>query len=391
MKHLKKYQSFINEGAYLNAEGKAVLSWENDKTNPSEVLKSQSGQIYSNIKEIPGVKFQTDTPLKNRDRLNFGWPIFYGLSVDGYEGKVDSPERFRDTMAQLKDANIENIETSLPQFIKNSFDHLNIKKYFKPDYIVSLGSTKGLVGHLAKSINQLFPEADPINLDKVKYLNAGDAIDWEELEAQTSRQARGANTLERFKKEVILRYANRENLDPEFLDFLMATTNIEDLRRLVTASGRYIAPETQLEWLEAINGEQMTPFIIRTSGRNVGGFKKFFKRKYTYGDQEFIEAVIDCVKSNKRMLIVDDNINSGDDIKEIKRNILDILKNLGLDEPDRIKAITQFGFYILYDMSASTTWRFTNPDGTEGNKSALSQTAAKLAEFRKNRGWNNPA
>ena len=169
MKYLQNYQTFLNEGVHLNKDGMAVLLWQNDIDNQDEVLKSVNTK-YTNAgaQYTKGIDFSRDTPISNRKETNLGWPTFYSLSVDDYNGKVDDTARFKYTMDQLKDGNIENIETSLPEFIKSSFNHLGITKNFKPDYIVSVGSTKGLVGHLIRAINQLIPSADPINLNKVK-------------------------------------------------------------------------------------------------------------------------------------------------------------------------------------------------------------------------------
>jgi hypothetical protein len=286
-------------------------------------------------------------------------------------------------MDQLKDGNIQNIETDLPEFIKNSFNHLGITKNFTPDYIISVGSTKGLVGHLIRAINQLIPSADPINLNKVKYLNAGDAIDWAELDNQTSRQASGDKTLSMFKS-TILSYA--DSIDPEFKRLIKDAETVDDLRKLVMASGRYVSPETEIKWKELINGEQMVPFTVRTSGRNFGGFKAFFKKKYAYNEQEFIEAVIRCAKEGKRMLIVDDNKNSGDDIKDIKKNILEILEGLGQIRPN---VQNLFGFYVLYKMKPESNWTFRDRSGNVFKANSISASKSDLEDFKKSNKWSN--
>lgn len=386
MKHLKNYQSFINEGAYLNAKGQAVIKWENDAENGDEVLKSASAMNSNRTGRFPqGVEFSRDTPLMYKTATSFGWPTFFGLSVDDYNGRVDHPARFKDTMDQLKSANIENIETDLPQFIQRSFSHLGINKAFKPDFIVSVGSTKGLVGHLVKAAMSIFPEADPVNLDKVSYLNAGEAINWDELKSQVERQEKGDSTLNNFKS-TILKYA--EQLDPEFKKLIKDAKDVDDLRRLVMASGRYVSPETQIKWRDMIDGETMTPFTVRTSGRNFGGFKAFFKKKYSFDDQEFIEAVITCARDKKRMLIIDDNKNSGVDIADIKKNILDILKGLGI-----LTTETQnlFGFYVLYKMKPHLDWEFREKDGTRGTAKEMNAAAKEIPNFRKSKGWNSLA
>lgn len=388
MKHLKNYQSFINEGAYLNNKGQAVLKWENDGDNSDEVLKSANAMISKRTGQFPeGVDFFKGTPIINTSAGSYGWPQFFGLSMDGYGGRVDNPARFKDTMAQLKDANIEDIETSIPQFIQKSFTHLGITRKFRPDYIVSVGSTKGLVGHLVKAANQIFPEADVVNLDKVTYLNAGDAVNWDELKSQVERQEKGDATLNSFKS-TILKYAER--LDPEFKRLIKDAKDVDDLRRLVMASGRYVSPETQIQWRDMIDGEKMTPFVVRTSGRNFGGFKAFFKKKYSFDDQEFIEAVITCARDGKRMLIIDDNKNSGVDIADIKKNILDILKGLGILNTQTQKL---FGFWVLYKMEPRKDWEFKTKEGQTGTVSDMKKAGQKenLDAFRKSKGWTNPS
>jgi hypothetical protein len=378
MKHLKNYQTFVNEGVYLNSSGQAVLSWQNDKDNPDEVLKSVNTK-YTNAgtKYTKGIEFSRDTPISYRKETNLGWPTFYSLSVDDYTNRVDDPARFKYTMDQLKDANIKDIETELPDFIKQSFQHLGITRNFNPDYIVSVGSTKGLVGHLVRAINQLIPSADPINLNKVKYLNAGDAINWDELKNQTERQESGVSTLNNFKT-TILSYADQ--VDPEFKRLIKDANNADELRRLIMASGRYVSPETEIKWKELINDETMVPFTVRTSGRNFGGFKAFFKKKYAYDEQEFIDAVITCATLGKRMLIIDDNKNSGDDIKDIKKNILDILQGL---ETSSQTIHNLFGFYVLYKMKPESNWTYRNKKGETFKSNSISSSKSELDKFKR--------
>jgi hypothetical protein len=384
MKHLKNYQAFINEGVYLNDKGQAVISWENDKSNNDEVLKSVNTVRTNNTGKFPdGIEFFNNTPLMYKTASSLGWPTFYSLSIDNYLGKVDYPARFKYTMDQLKFANIENIETDLPKFIKQSFGHLGITKNFRPDYIVSVGSTKGLVGYLTRAVNDLIPEADPINLSKVKYLNAGDAVDWKELNKQVTTQASGDRTLSSFK-QLILNYA--DDIDPAFKAMIKSAQTADDLRRLVMASGRYVSPETQIKWKELIDDETMVPFTVRTSGRNFGGFKSFFKAKYAYSDQEFIEAVIDCAKNRKRMLIIDDNKNSGDDIRDIQKNILDILTGLGI-----MNTATQnlFGFYVLYKMKPANGWSYRDSKGKSIKATSVPASKAEFDEFKKSQGFTD--
>lgn len=392
MKHLKNYQSFINEGAYLNDKGRAVIQWENDAENPDEVLKSVKLNITS--QDFTGVDFV------GKKAPGFGeiaWPIFYSLAVDGYSGKVDSLDRFKATMDALKKGNIEDIDSSLVEFLSQSFKYngldkwLNLpamvwsdylKKHTKGSaqplsYIIKVGSSQGLVGKLADAVKQLYPSAQVRNLPKVKYLNAADAIDWDKLETDRINQPSGQKSFNQFKQETIIRWS--QNMSPELRQEISNAQNVADLQKILARK------EGGVEWLERWNDVQMVPFQIRKSGIFGGGFGAWFKTKYMPDDSHFIEAVIDCAINGKKMLIIDDNKNSGEDIRIITRNIKDILEQ-GNFPPDTYRK--QFGFYVLYQMKNQQDFNFVKPDDTPGRLSDISGRKINVDNFRRDKGWD---
>jgi len=367
MKHIMKFGQYINEGAYLDDAGKVILTSQNDANNKGEVLKTTGAQLKQ---RIHGISYFKNTPTRGLQLPSLMFPKFHSLDMDEYTGPVDHPGRFKYTMDQLKNGNIVDADASLPQFIKDSFNSLKITQYFRPAYLVGTGSTKGLVGKLCDSIQVALNQEIPVvSLNKVKYLNAGDALNWDEVYSQVSRQAsptnpEGINTL-KIVKTGILHYIDKENTDANIISAIRDSNSVEELEKLITGKGRYISPDTEIKWLTQIDQEKMIPFIIRSSGRNGGGTKAFWKVKYDFEEKQFIEAVIDCILSlkketKKRMLIVDDNINTGDDVRLTKENIESIInKMLPASETDRTAAKSLFGFYVLYDMGKSNNLEYT--------------------------------
>lgn len=392
MKHLKNYQSFINEGAYLNDNGQAVIKWENDPENPDEVLKSVKLNITS--QDFTGVDY---VGKKAKGFGEIAWPIFYSLAVDEYSGKVDSLDRFKATMDALKKGNIEDFDTSLVDFLNQSFKYNGLDKWLnfpamvwsnslkkhtrgaaQPlEYIVKVGSSQGLVGKLAEATKKIYPSAQVRHLPKVKYLNAEDAIDWDRLERDRVNQPDGQNSFNKFKNQTVGRWT--EEMSPELSQEIKDASSVEELKAILSRQ------ENGIKWLERWHDVQMVPFEIRKSGLFTGGFGVYFKTKYMPDDSHFIEAVLDCAVNGKKMIIIDDNKNSGKDILLIYNNIRDILKGSGYN-PDAFRM--QFGFYVLYQMQNQQEFSFTRPDDVPGKISDIRGRHIDVNRFRKTKGWD---
>ena len=98
MKVLDFKYFLINEGAYIDNNGKINLSFNNDDDNPNEVLKSAASN-------------KPDYELANTDST--GYKICYGLDYSLYDDTVDHPGRFKATMDLLKDGKIDDASNSV--------------------------------------------------------------------------------------------------------------------------------------------------------------------------------------------------------------------------------------------------------------------------------------
>lgn len=332
MRYLNNFKQFITEGAYVNKEGTVVLNYKNDPENNDEVLKT----------DLHGKEFL--------DREKSEWPVYWSLSVTGFRGKVDHEGRFKYTMDQLKGGNIEGGTDSLSSFMMQSFERLGILDK-QINYVVAVGSTYGLVQDMAQILASKF-NARIINLEKAQYLNAGDAVDWIEYQSQVLRQSKEgtmAASFEGFKKMLINTYVNIRETDPNVIKELRGAQDVDRLKGLV------LNPE--IKWKEQdIDGKSLLPFIVRSSGRNFGGYRKMWKPKYQFENSELYDAIVDCATNRSKMLIIDDNQNSGEDFKTIKNQIEKMIlayradSTLQSDNKVISKYSSNFLFYVLYQM-----------------------------------------
>jgi hypothetical protein len=329
---LLSFNQFINEGAYLGQDGLVYLQYADDKNNPDEVLKTaDSGKSHAEGTLISG---------KDDKRPDlWSWPMFWGLGPDNISSEIDHPGRIKYTMDKLKNGEIANMPSSLNDFIEGSFRRVGITRNFRPDYVVTVGSTAGLVNSMADAITQtLGSDVKIIELPKVVYFDAYDAFDWEEVNRQVDKN--GAATFKK-AKSVIYDYIDKEQTPPEMKAAIKAATTVAELKRTVSAYG--------IVWRDIVNDKPAKPFIVRSSGITSGGSRSLWKDKYDYETTSFIEAVIDCAVNGSKMLIIDDNKHTGTDMRTIRYNVEEIVAGLDKKRPN---ADTRFAFYVLYRMPA---------------------------------------
>lgn len=327
---LLSFNQFINEGAYLGKDGLVHLQYADDKNNPDEVLKTADS----------GKSHPEGTYTSGKDDRNprlWSWPMFWGLGPDNISPKIDHPGRIKYTMDKLKNGEIADMPNSLNDFIKTSFRRVGITANFRPDYVVTVGSTAGLVNSMATAISQtLGSDVKIIELPKVVYFDAYDAFDWDEVNRQVDRN--GEKTF-KTAKNLIYDYIDKEQTPPELKEAIRASKTVDELKRAVAVYG--------IIWRDIVNNKPAKPFIVRSSGINHGGARSLWKEKYDYETTSFIEAIIDCAVNGSKMLIIDDNKHSGTDMRTIRYNIMDIVA--GLDKK-RADYDTRFAFYVLYRM-----------------------------------------
>ena len=329
---LLSFNQFINEGAYLGQDGLVHLQYADDRNNPAEVLKTaDSGKSHAQGTLISG--------KDDRRPDLWSWPMFWGLGPDNISPEIDHPGRIKYTMDKLKNGEIANMPSSLNDFIQGSFRKVGITRNFRPDYVVTVGSTAGLVNSMATAISQtLGSSIKIIELPKVVYFDAYDAFDWEEVNRQVDRN--GEVTFKK-AKSTIYDYVDKDQTPPELKAAIKASTTVAELKRAVAVYG--------IVWRDVVNDKPAKPFIVRSSGITSGGSRSLWKAKYDYETTSFIEAVIDCAVNGSKMLIIDDNKHTGTDMRTIRYNVEEIVAGLDKKIPN---VDTRFAFYVLYRMPA---------------------------------------
>jgi len=302
MNHLKNFLQFINEGAWYEENGenvKVFVSLKNDPNNPNELLKTPylNGDNFS-VSGIGGIK------------------VYYGLQpktpYSGKKGERGDPASQRAKnfiMDNLKRANPEVFSMAPGETLEGFIEGTAIKNLTSKNinYIVTVGSSEGLVKTMCDSLSNLYPDAKIIDLTKIDYFSAADAIDKEALERAIEREM----SIERFDDE--------KNPIPSF-----STTE-----PLVRAWARRIAASLR-ERIEA--GETNPSFNIKSTGIR-GSVRSILRPKYNTAKEEFVDAVVDCVFGDEngdtgKMLIIDDNTQHFVDFANISNKIVEILAGI---------------------------------------------------------------
>ena len=330
MKHVVPFLNFVGEGAKLLPPeyDKVELTWE-DGANEFEVLKTNARHEVTGFKKI-GITSEG------------AYQVYYGLAIDSKRRQIlsDQDPVLKKTMDLLKSGEIENGEEALFEFTKKTASVIRQKKQ-KIDYIVSLGSTKGLSSMLASVFAKHFPEAKILRLGKYEFENIIKAIRWDYVDKQ------GEKVLTRVKKDII------KEIDKD------KTPNVDRVIQTISSAA------TQAELVNQFNESPdlrsivwKTPkYTIRSSGLSYGGSRKWFKTKYATpketgepGDQEFVNAVIECMKKGKTMMYVDDNARTKEDLSNLFDLNDEIIKRYENSEkvPDHIIRSKYWNRFLAY-------------------------------------------
>lgn len=339
MLHIDNYIDFcrISEGASVDNSLTAIFRYANNPTDNKEVLKTTSKSQHSRF-----------FPESGKNSFEIRW----GLDFNDYSGIIDHEGRIKSTMDQIKKGkySLENLEN----FLKLSYEELGINE-FKPDYVVRVGSTEKLASDLSELTSKMF-NSKIIDLPKIKYENAISAIDWGELESQVSRQSLKTLSLwaESLFSEVIVK--TNDNLD--IRNRIKNAKSVEEARELLMSNLNKFELRSSDK-----NGKSLIPFIVRSSGKGTGGVRSFWLPKYKFDNLDFENSVIDCLDNNKKMLIIDDNENTGTDIGNICNSIDSIIRDLGFKGSSR----SLFKFYVLYKMGKTSGSPFSFKVGKENS------------------------
>ncbi len=308
----------INEGASVNKRnGMVTLNWSDDRNDEYEFLKTNNTMEVANIRK---------TGIGN-------FPIYFGLSVDQDRlSELQNKADVKMTLDWLKQSKIEGGLKSIVQFAQPTISY--IKKQHSIDYVIPMGSTKGLSKDLSDAISELIGNANVVPLDKYEFDNISQAIDWEYVESYEDNP----KTKSILPQLIAIIREEIDTTSPEVLNRLRKVTDWQELKGLLLRSNpnnRYFDKENEIVW-------KNDSFKIRSSGELWAGLRQAFKTKYQtpkrsgeFGSPEFMDAFRKCVLNSKTMLLVDDNTRSKKDISNIIDTLLEVGNNILADIPNR--------------------------------------------------------
>lgn len=325
-------QYILNEGAYIDNDAKVNLNFDNIKANSKEVLKTLNKDYHMTLQKGVGFK------------------LCVGLDYSPFDGIVDHPGRFKATMDYLKAGKIKDNKQAIYDFLDQSYLTYDITDV---DYIITTESSKDLNEYMTSATKKIFPNAKIIKLKKLEFENPGLAINWKELEYQVNQQS--INTAYRFMSDIkgMLVY------NPDFPTFRPSTMmkHIKKCKTVKEVKKTFEEALKTLKWkVRHSDGKPLVPFKMRSSGfLSRDSLRDFFYPKYDFKANDYSNAVIDCIiDGNKKMLFIDDNINSGLDMEGIGKDINKAALELGIKD---LNYKNNFIFYALYTMSEKSQYR----------------------------------
>jgi FtsZ-binding cell division protein ZapB len=332
MKLIKTFKEFINEGAYIDKKsGMVILSRKNlsgdDENYNDEVLKT----VYPD-KDVAYMK-----------------TIFYGLSGEHYDTKNrDHIARTKYTMDLLKKGNIKDRKKALDEFIKPMCDTIR-KATSVLNYVIVLGSRQLLAEEMGRAFERNFfkeGETDILSkikkpntpklivLKKIEYPDPTDIIDWNQLYSalESEPQGKSLQMIIAFIKQMIdtdktsqlmiRKVTNLFNKNASKEDKVKASKKLKDLIKDMRYKQHNkhhwnYDPNSIIYWKR-----DSFPLIISKSGAMLGNITKFFNKKYDTSTLEFMEAIQRCSLYNESMLMVDDNMHSRIDMKNMMNFVI---------------------------------------------------------------------
>lgn len=266
MSHIKNFIDFLREGAVYNADKDgALISFAPHKGNGNivDVLDTAHG---SNIK-VTGKKFK----------------LFYGLeSPTSSDTKNVEVKTLMDLMKagkiEVEDPRANGQSQAIFNFIKNNVgSEINNVKY-----IVMAESQDELVNMMAESLKENLNGSKIIYLTKAEYSNPSDILK------------------DKYKQEFS---EDKKELAKQLDDVLAREGHIDKTKR------------SRNELIKLFD-ELKTKSVKITSYLN--HVRQFLNTKYRY-NEEMVEALQKCFlkSNNEKMIIIDDNVHSGTDAREI--------------------------------------------------------------------------
>lgn len=238
-------------------------------SNPAREPSPKSIDI--SYKPIEGEQLNTIDGISKKILL---YKVFYSLESDPKSNHI------KDSQDALKDH--PELINGLKNFLAKSLK----SRISKPDYIAYLGSSAPLNKALVQNISEIFnvSEENIIPIEKVEYKYIDDAINWESFRKQSKK----------LQKDIIsYLYTTAEKPGPYVIK---GTKKIQGIIVKQHHSKYDLGVNPNLEWIK----DKQLPAIYN--------------------------IIIECLTTNKRLLIIDDNVHTGLDFRLIFKNIEKIIK-----------------------------------------------------------------
>lgn len=257
--HIKNFSDFLSEGASYNTDkDKAILT-----------SGKKDGDLLS-------------TTASKAEKKAFRFKVYYGLeSINSKHDLKD--QEVKGLMDLMKQGKIElpklasGHPNTLYNFIKNSVG----LQFSDVKYIVTAESGDPLVKNMAEDLKRNIPGSVIIELNKKEYKDAAEILRDEYKVADSKKDA----------KELAI-----------------------ELDELIAKNGKIDNTKTTRNYLLKLIGEiNEKPVKITSYWNHV---REFLQSKYHYSE-EFSTALIRCLNTRDKMIILDDNLQSGTDFREI--------------------------------------------------------------------------
>lgn len=342
--YINNFNKFLNEGAVLNnTQTGVIISFE--KFNGShEFVETSTESNFHNI--------GSDLKFK----------VYYGLNAVSSGKNKKEDQILTKIFKYIKDGKFtvvtkpkeSDLDKDIPE--KSSIEDLSNPEQFELfefmadtgnfpeelDYVVYASSKSPLVNIMADVIQQR-TDAKLIKLNKKEYTNIFDIITTSNPSTDKIKRdpMLGIEKLPniRVKGGEIINTQEEQKILIDYLTWVAETEkNKEALKALDKLTAENILKtlgRTESKWsIDLINGllkhfsTSPDPIILNTDYNHA---RSFLKEKYDY-TEEFIDAVKNCLdtQSNKKMVIIDDNIQSNTDFREILRACNHVVKFLRL-------------------------------------------------------------
>lgn len=224
--------------------------------------KGKPSSIDISIRYTEGEQLNTVNGITTKG----GYKVYYSLESDSKAQQVKKAQdalKYQSDLINTKD-------------LKNLLSNTLLSDLPKVDYIVCLESKGDLNKLLADTLKSIYTGAEIIYAEKIEYTDILKAVDWEKVrKASTSMKISLKAWLDKKRKEP-------------------------------------------------------GPYKIRKSNEMQSSIAQYFYSKYNFGMHPSGEgdkfppvynAIVNCLTGGKKMLIVDDNLYSGDDFRKIFEHI----------------------------------------------------------------------